>query len=154
MSHQPKPAATGAEAHRQDDGDDEDDDRSVPTGARAGGDRDGGGGGGGQPPSSSSPGIFARVPAKKLAIAGGAAIALYLLWKLYQETDALDIGRGGSEGPERNGSDPEVDPMVREARKRGLRVTDDGQPDIPQRDDDPLAADHEAGKWIFNWGDN
>lgn len=149
MSKQPKPATTaGADAHREEQTvTDDEDDEPAPPFPDAPGDRDGGGGGGGDSPLPGAGSAFERVPVKKIAIGAGALLALYILWKIAQENNLLEVER---DQPSR---DDDPSPEVREARENGLRVNDDGTPAIPQNDDDPLQADHEAGKWLFkNWG--
>jgi hypothetical protein len=142
MSKSPKPAPGGADAHRRDDDGEND---PAPAATPGGfGDGDGGGGGGGAPPSSSSG--MSAIPMRKVAIAGAAIIGAYLLYRYAQKTDAVQVERDVEEGgQEPDGGQP----------KRGVSVDQNGNPIIPDDPEDPLKADHEAGRWVFGdmgWG--
>lgn len=147
MSKSPKPAPGGANAHREEENDDQD---PVPTGTPGGFDGgDGGGGGGpGQPPASGSSGVTAAIPMRKVAIAGAAIVAGYLLYRYAQQSDAVQV--------ERDLDEPDQEPDGGVQPEGNVRVDQDGNPIIPDDPEDPLKADHEAGYWVFGdmgWGE-
>ncbi len=138
----------GAEAHRQSD---EEEEGSVPPiPPEAGGGGDGGIGSGTQPPSTGAGGTtIAGISVRTIAIAGGVAIAGYLAYRYFQGQQhgpAQALG-GGSTGQDAN-PEPEdaQEPEVSEEQART-----NGHEPIPNNPDDPLQADHEAGKQVFGW---
>lgn len=145
MSTQPKPAKGGADAHRQPQEKDEDDEHAPPMPSLDPEDRDGGGGGGGDSPAAPGSGATSvfGVSTKKLALAAGVLLAAFILWQLWKNRDTIDRQRREQREhdtePEGNPNNPSVD--------------EEEMPQIERDPDDPLAADHEAGKHIFDWED-
>lgn len=128
----PKPA-TGADAHRQDDEDSDDVEHAAIPEDISPADRDGGGGGGGDRPDAGAGGGAASVFGQRKVVIGLALVAgaLLVYWYLnsqnvQRQPDRDDASAGGDVEPEEN-----------------------GMPNIPNNPDDPLAADHEAMKYIF-----
>lgn len=148
MPQQPKPAKGGAEMHRDEERDEEDDlveaaVEGAATGAGAGGERDGGGGGGGDgaPPAAPGSGSVLTSPAmKRLAFVMALALAAYLVYRWAQNRS------GGGFDIEDETGDDRVGPG-------GIPVDENGIPQIPRDDDDPLVADEAIGRVLGFWGD-
>jgi hypothetical protein len=137
----------GADAHRQSD---EEEESAPPIPPEAGGGGDGGIGSGTQPPASGAGGTtIAGISVKTIAIAGGVAIAGYLAYRYFQgqQRGPQALG-GGSTGQDAN-PEPE-DAQEPEVSEQQARTNGHNEP-IPNNPDDPLQADHEAGKQVFGW---
>ena len=149
---QPKPAQANADAHRNEDDDTDQDTAEIPgdpVGDGALGDDadggDGGGGGGGTMGGGDGGMSIPNVNGRTLVMVGVGILAGYAFYKYVSSTSSTPRRTSGTtSAPDDSG---DVD--------RGEGVADVEQPvvDIPQDSNDPLKADHEAGKYIFGWGD-
>jgi hypothetical protein len=143
---------TGADAHRQSDDDDDDPETAaMPDGAgRSGG--DGGGGGGGGTPGAGSSGTLAGLGISTKTIIGIAAVGVgaYLAYRYFvAQSTGKTLVEGIDEDTDLENPDVDIDDDG-DGGQGGIEEEDTG-PNIQKDPQDPLQADHEAGKHVFGW---
>jgi hypothetical protein len=149
----PKPKAkqANADAHRQDDDDDDDDQETADIPGSPAGDGalggDGGGGGGGGTMGGGSGGMsIPNINTRTLVMVGIGLLAAYAAYKYVSGTDAKQVlEQNTSEEVAETEPGDEIE-VERDDTVDGVQIPDDPE--------DPLKADHEAGKYIFGWGDD